>query len=165
MLANCLSNISEALKNGGFELITQRRTLPASRSSVKRLPQPHAKEVLAYPQVVKQMVHEGITVRVRQLPQGPGNVADQTNGHRAEARVVLAAEGIIEEGRKCFHVWSKVPLERTCESADSCEYCLRDARLASNRVQDLKKHAHDPISLRLDFMLQTLDDGLHEKRL
>jgi hypothetical protein len=32
-------------------------------------------------------------------------------------------------------------------------------------MQNLKKHAHDPISLRLDFVLQTLDDGLHEKRL
>ena len=92
---------------------------------------------MTYPKIAQKIVHEVVAVRLAALSHRASDVADKANSHRAETRLFLVGQGVVEERREGIHVLDKVFLHRVGKTADSGEHRFRNARFAINSAEDL----------------------------
>lgn len=138
--ADCLSNISEALENGGLELLTESVAL----------------------QVVQEVVHEVVAERSNVLADATGNVTGQSDGHVAELLLLLVGESSVDEGDESLHVLGEVLLEGVRKSTNSSEDSVGDGGVGRKVVQDVEKDLHDTVRLGLDLLVETEGNGSHD---
>lgn len=120
-------------------------------------------ELVPYPQDCEKSVHEAVAVGLHPLVQGTRDVADQADGHRAETRLLLVLQGLVQEGGKVVHVLDEVVLQSARNGTDRGEYNIGDTGLRRNSGQDLKQHLHDAVGLGLDLGLESLNNSLESQ--
>lgn len=133
---NSLGDVTEALKDGRLELVAEDSAT----------------------QVVEQAVHELVAVRLNLLLETTADVADKTDGNRAESGLFLVVEGTEKEGDESLHVLVKVGVEDVGQSANGTENSVGDGALARKRLEERQQELHNAVGLGCDFPLETLDD-------
>lgn len=84
------------------------------------------------------MIHESIAEGLDFLVQGAGDIADQAHTQRAETRLLMVAEGVVEERSEGFHVLEEFLFQGTSNSTNSGKDDIGNTRLGRQCRQDLQ---------------------------